>query len=42
MVDDETAHDVKVVPRLIDCWDVEETEILCADRRCDSEFLVKN
>ena len=32
-------HDVKVAPRLIDCLDLEETEVLCADKGYDSEII---
>ncbi|MFC6052871.1 transposase [Acinetobacter sp. Ac_877] len=39
IIGDGTTHDVKVAPRLIDCLDLAETEILCADKGYDSEFL---
>ena len=41
MMSNGTTHDVKFVPDLIDCLNLEEeeTEILCADNGYDSEFL---
>lgn len=39
MIGDGTTHDVKVAPDLIDCLDLEETEISCADKGYDSELF---
>lgn len=40
IVGDGTTHDVKVAPDLIDCLNLEETEILCADKGYDSELFI--
>jgi transposase len=34
-----TTHDVKVAPELVEKLDLEETEVLCADKGYDSEPL---
>ena len=39
IISDGTTHDVKVAPDLIDCLNLEETEILCADKGYDSKSL---
>lgn len=39
IIGDGTTHDVKVAPDLIDCLNLEETKILCADKGYDSQLL---
>lgn len=39
MITNGTIHDVKVAPELVTKLDLEETEILCADKGYDSERL---
>ena len=39
MITNGTTHDVKVAPELVTKLDLEETEILCADKGYDSEPL---
>ncbi len=39
IIGDGTTYDVKVAPDLIDCLSLEETEMSCADKGCDSELL---
>ena len=39
MITNGTTHDVKVAPELVEKLDLEETDVLCADKGYDSEPL---
>jgi len=39
IISDGTTHDVKIAPDLVTLLDLEQTEILCADKGYDSELL---
>lgn len=39
LIEGGTTHDLKVAPKLVDRLDLNETEILCADKGYDSESL---
>ncbi len=39
IISDGTTHDVKIAPDLVTLLDLEQTEILCADKGYDSEPL---
>ncbi len=39
LIHDGTTHDVSVAPALVDCIDLKDTDVLCADKGYDSELL---